>query len=224
LTLNGVVKAKPAKLKVEVPENATYYSYNYGTYGYGEGEQHLPGTSLIAYMTDTPASPYNRYDYSGPDHGKVLLKYVLNWYNDGIVVPDASGNADTITPETPVEVGKHPKLPMVEPGTYGLFITKKGNYGYSPDNQYGYNGAYNQPHMDPDAYEHQPGTPGYNGGYKKSYVEGPAAYDGHYKPGSPRGYESKPAYGKNHLLTVHWVSPCTVYGCRCMYPVNVSAC
>jgi hypothetical protein len=192
-----VVKAKPAKLKVSVPENATYpysYSYNYDSYGYGEGEQYLPGTSLIAYITDSPASPYGRYGYSGPKHGKALLKYVINWYKDELVVPDASGNTDSITPETPVEVGKHLKLPMVEPGTYGLFITKKGNYGYSPDNQYGYNGesyyggsgdyykpgsyTYKQPYN--GAYK-QP----YNGAYQKPYVDGPGAYE--YQPGTP-GY------------------------------------
>jgi hypothetical protein len=200
-----VVKAKPAKLKVEVPENATYpysYSYNYGSYGYGEGEQYLPGTSLIAYLTDSPASPYGRYGYSGPKHGKVLLKYVINWYNDEIVVPDALGNSDSITPETPVEVGKHPKLPMVEPGTYGLFISKKSSYSYSPDSQYSYykqpyDSTYKQPYNDaykpyvdgPGAYEYQPATPGYNGGYKKPYVDGPGPYAGYYKPGSPPAYQ-----------------------------------
>ena len=68
-TLHGVVKAKPAKIKVDT-QGSEYYS------SYGEGDLFLPGTSLIAYITDAPTSP--SYDY-GYDGGKVLLKYVINW-------------------------------------------------------------------------------------------------------------------------------------------------
>lgn len=129
--LTGVVKAKPAKIKVEVPKNSSYSSY--GAYGYDsgyDGETFLPGTSLIAYI---PSPPLDGYKESYTEIGPVLLKYVINWYNNEVVLPDGDGTADSINPKTPVEPGKHPKLPMVEPGTYGLFVAK--NY---PPEEYEY--------------------------------------------------------------------------------------
>lgn len=107
---------------------------------YGEDEKYLPGTSLIAYLTHAPSSYGGSYDgdYDEEKLGKLLLKYVINWYNDEVVVPDATGNTGSITPRTPVEWGEHPKLPMVEPGTYGVFL----KHGYYP--RYSYGGSYEE--------------------------------------------------------------------------------
>lgn len=129
----------PAKAAAKTAGGDSYDGSYDGGY-YGEENKYLPGTSLIAYLTHSPSSYGGRYDgeYDEEKLGKLLLKYVINWYNDEVVVPDATGNTDSITPRTPVEWGEHPKLPMVEPGTYGLFI----KHGYYPRNSYG--GSYGE--------------------------------------------------------------------------------
>lgn len=130
-TLHGVVKAKPAKIRVEttseaeVPESSSYnYTYG-GSYGYGAKEEYLPGTSLIAYLTDEPSETPSgtKSDYYGAAaHGKVLLKYVINWYNDIVTIPNETGEIDTITPGAPVELSNHAHLPLVEVRAYVVLV------------------------------------------------------------------------------------------------------
>jgi hypothetical protein len=154
------VKAKPAKIRVEVPHNNsspnTYYSYRYGSHS----GQYLPGTALIAYLPS--AAPYGSDDDG--KGGKMLLKYVLNWHNDEVCLPDLNGKTDTITPKTPIEPGPHSKLPLVDPGTFGLFV-KQGAYEYE------------EPH-----YDDHPAPPPPHTGYqsKPGYgVPGPKHSPGH---------------------------------------------
>lgn len=199
LTLKGVVKAKPAKIKVDT-EGSDYYS------SYGPGEHYLPGTALVAYITDAPT--YGDYDAS-----KVLLKYVINWYNDdGVTLPDASGATDAITPLTPVEVGSHSKLPMVEPGTFGLFI-KHGYYGegYS---SYDYN-SYKPDSTDgPSSYgaDSEPSKSGYSGGPKSGYSSGAKPGDStgpksDYSSGSKREHSGEPRKSHKYAGRRHHRKP-----------------
>jgi hypothetical protein len=71
----------------------------------------------------------------------------------------------TTTPKTPIEPGAHPKLPLVDPGTFGLFL-KHGAYEYEEEPHY-------------DEY--------------KEYKEPPQ--EDYYTPPSHSGYHSKGKYG-----------------------------
>lgn len=183
-TLHGVVKAKPAKVRVNVNGSTTTTPYSY-SYSYGSsGDKYLPGTSLIAYLPAAPA--YDGYDggYNG-GKGKLLLKYVLNWHNDEVCLPGMDGNTDTITPRTPVEPGSHPKLPLVDPGTFGLFV-KHGHYDDEPYGEPHYE-DHHEPHGDPHYEPH--GEPHYE----------PHHGGDHYGPGPKGGYHGKPGkHGSKH--------------------------
>jgi hypothetical protein len=152
---------------VDLPHNNsspnTYYSYSYGS----SSGQYLPGTALIAYLPS--AAPYGSYDdYKG---GKMLLKYVLNWHNDEVCLPDDNGKTDIITPKSPIEPGAHPKLPLVDPGTFGLFLKHVA-----------YEHEYEEPESEP--YHEDYYTPPSHGGY-------------HSKPGYG-GSEHKHSHGSKH--------------------------
>lgn len=109
------------------------------------------------------------------------------------MLPNADGSTDSITPNSPVEVGSHHKLPIVEPGTYGLFI-KHGYYGPGY-NSYDYNQYYNQYNKQynngPEGYKGYPDLPA-------GYEYGPDAYSGPHEPSYGGSYKHHHKYGKYH--------------------------
>lgn len=120
---SGVIKAKPAKLRVATKDS--YVSIQHSS----EHRAFLPGTALMAYIPVPVAAPDgSNYDY---DPVPSLLKIKVNWYNGEVVVPYAKYPEKTIYTKNPVDgvIGKHPTMPEIEPGTFN-FLLKRGEYMY----------------------------------------------------------------------------------------------
>lgn len=144
ITSSGVLKAKPAKLRVGGPGRLLPAPLHDDSYGGPEGPedrnfqrpQFLPGTAVVAYIPIPikPASAYSSEQYA--QHGEQeppqfsLLKVRVGWFNDqlGVQYPDVEG---AVLPPTLAyeEDGRVAEMPEVEPGTFN-FLLKRGDFIY----------------------------------------------------------------------------------------------
>lgn len=120
VSATGILKVKPAKIKVESGER------------YNSEQQYLAGNALVAYIPIriAPASGAEQYQYNKPQRIS-LLKVKIGWYNKDYVYPDLGDNGEGVVPPTGFAYGyqKTVKLPEVEPGTFNLLL-KRGDYIY----------------------------------------------------------------------------------------------
>jgi hypothetical protein len=149
VTSSGVLKAKPAKLRVGGPGRllagpAQDDDSSYG--GPGEGPEDpnlnrpgfLPGTAVVAYIPIPikPASAaYGTQQYSEqygqqePLHFS-LLKVRVGWSNDQLRVQYPGVEGAVLPPALAYEEDSRvAQMPEVEPGTFN-FLLKRGDYIY----------------------------------------------------------------------------------------------
>lgn len=143
ITSSGVLKAKPAKLRVGGPGTLFPAPLDDDSYGGPEEgpedrnfwrPQFLPGTAVVAYIPIPikPASAYSSTEQYGEQEPPQfsLLKIRVGWFNDqlGVQYPDVEG---AVLPPTLAyeEDGSVAQMPEVEPGTFN-FLLKRGDYIY----------------------------------------------------------------------------------------------
>lgn len=123
----GVLKAKPAKIKVDAEDSSKY--------SYSTDPQYLPGTAVVAYVPIPISHPPGTEQYPQSEKGPLysLLKVKVGWYDEKHVYPDIGDNGDGVVYTAGyVKESEQPatmQLPEVEPGTFN-FLLKRGDYIY----------------------------------------------------------------------------------------------